>query len=130
MKTTGMTNRKQSPASSHRRTPIQQSRAGVTVFFLRAIVRHLPPRHRLNDLLRHAYYQGQYSIKVNPRYAADTDLPWPWRTRLGLAAGAPVLAAGGTLRLFWAPAARRYWYTMPAIWLAKLAWCLGAARHA
>ena len=102
----------------------------VLWFEPRAAVRHIPPRHRLTDLLRHAYYQGQYSVKVNPRYADSAGLPWPWRTRIGLLAGAPLLAAGATLRLFWAPAARRYWFTMPAILLAKLGWCVGAARHA
>ena len=94
-----------------------------------AVVRHMPPRHRLVDLLRHAYYQGQYSVKVDPRYIGPDGLAWPWRTRAGLLAGAPLLAVGATLRLFLTPAARRYWYTMPAILLAKLAWCLGAARH-
>ena len=43
---------------------------------------------------------------------------------------APVLAAAAAARPFWSNRQlRRYWYTAPAILLAKLAWCAGAANH-
>ena len=33
-----------------------------------AVVFHAPHRNRLTDMLLHAYYQGMYSTKVDPRY--------------------------------------------------------------
>jgi cellulose synthase/poly-beta-1,6-N-acetylglucosamine synthase-like glycosyltransferase len=96
----------------------------------RAVVTHHPPRNRLADLLRHGYYQGMYSTKVDARYAAEEGLPGVARTRPGLVLFAPLLAAAVTLRMFSAyPNLRQYWYASPAIYLAKLAWCLGAANH-
>lgn len=110
---------------------IRLRRQGYVLYFeSRAVVRHLPLRNRPVDLLRHGYYYGKYSIKVDPRYATEKGLPSILRTRLGLVFGAPIIAAGVTMRIFkldrqlW-----QHWYTMPAIFAAKLAWCLGAATR-
>jgi cellulose synthase/poly-beta-1,6-N-acetylglucosamine synthase-like glycosyltransferase len=96
----------------------------------RAVVIHSPLRNRLADLLRHGYYQGKYSTKMDPRYAAEEGLPWPLRTRWGVILSAPWLGAAVTLRIFHRyKNLRKYWYTSPAIYLAKLAWCLGAVNR-
>jgi glycosyltransferase involved in cell wall biosynthesis len=80
---------------------IRMRRAGFVLHFEpRAVVYHQPPRHRPVDLLRHSFFQGRYSTKVDPRYAAQEGLPWPLRTRLGLILGAPLLAAAATIRIF------------------------------
>jgi glycosyltransferase involved in cell wall biosynthesis len=96
----------------------------------RAIVVHSSPRNRLIDLLRHGYYQGMYSTKIDKRYADEEKVPYILRTRLGLLTLAPLLAAVVTLRMFIIyPNLRSYWYASPAIYLEKIAWCLGAAHH-
>ncbi len=96
----------------------------------RAVVIHHPPRNRLADLLRHGYYQGKYSTKVDPRYSAEEKLPWPLKTRWGVVLFAPLLGTAVILQIFRRyKTLRKYWYTTPAIYLAKLAWCLGAANR-
>ena len=95
-----------------------------------AVVVHSPPRHRLADLLRHAYYQGKYSTKVDPRHASEPGLPRLLRTRAGVLLAAPLLAGAVTLRIYFSDEKLlTYWYTAPAIYLAKIAWCIGAANH-
>ncbi len=95
-----------------------------------AIITHRPPRNRLKDLLRHGYFQGMYSTKVDPRYAGQEGLRGLFRTRFGLVFFSVWLAAGATMRVFIrVPALLSFWYTAPAIFLAKMAWCFGAAAH-
>jgi len=109
---------------------IRLRKLGYRLYFEpRAIVVHHPPRNRLVDLLRHGYYQGMYSTKVDNRYMEE-GLPPALRARLGLITLAPFLAIAATLRMFITyPNLRSYWYAAPAIYLAKVAWCLGAAHH-
>ena len=95
-----------------------------------AVVYHAPPRHHFSDMLRHSFYQGMYSTKIDPRYAGKEGLPGPLRTRLGVTLAAPVLAALVTASIFTKyPPLLRYWRTLPGIYISKIAWCLGAARH-
>jgi cellulose synthase/poly-beta-1,6-N-acetylglucosamine synthase-like glycosyltransferase len=95
-----------------------------------ASVFHRPPRGRLVDILQHGFYQGKYSTKVDPRYSAEEGLPWLLRTRCGVFLSGPILGAVVTLRIFFKYRnLRKYWYTSPAIYLTKLAWCVGAANR-
>jgi GT2 family glycosyltransferase len=104
--------------------------AGHRLRFLpAAVVRHEPSRASAGALWRHAVRFGASSIKVDPRHRAALGRPWPlahWTLTLALS---PLLAAAVTLRAFagcrwlW-----RYAHTAPAVWLAKLGWCWGAAR--
>lgn len=119
------------PAGEDADLTIRMRKAGFELHFEpRAIVYHHPPRNSLMGLLRHSFYQGRYSTKVDPRYAAQEGLPWLARTRAGLVFLAPLLAAGATGRMFihrqdlWP-----YWHIIPAIYISKLAWCMGAATH-
>lgn len=118
------------PAGEDADLTIRMRRAGFKLHFEpRAIVYHCPPRDSLIDLLRHSFYQGQYSPKIDPRYADEDGIPFPFRNRFGLIAGAPILATGAVFRIF---ALRRdlwrYWYVMPAVYISKIAWCLGASK--
>jgi cellulose synthase/poly-beta-1,6-N-acetylglucosamine synthase-like glycosyltransferase len=95
-----------------------------------AVIFHDPPRHHLADLLRHAYYQGKYSTKADPRYRKGEGFPGIIGTRTGFIIFAPVLAAGATFKIIRNKSIlRRYWATAPAIFLAKIAWCIGASNH-
>jgi glycosyltransferase involved in cell wall biosynthesis len=119
------------PAGEDSDLTIRLHRKGYILHFEpRAIVKHIPPRNSLPDLLRHGYYRGKYSIKVDPRYAAEVGLIWPFHTRWGVLLGAPLLAAGATIRVFTTNRnLYRYWYTLPAIFGSKFAWCVGAASR-
>lgn len=119
------------PAGEDADLTIRMRRAGFVLHFEPcAVVHHHPPRHRPVDLLRHSLYQGRYSTKVDPRYAGREGLPWPLRTRVGLLLFMPLLAAGATWRIF---ASRHdlwpHWHIAPAVYISKLAWCVGAATH-
>ncbi|MBS1250300.1 MAG: putative mycofactocin biosynthesis glycosyltransferase MftF [Chloroflexi bacterium] len=115
------------PAGEDADLSLRLRRSGHTLYFEPcAKVTHHPPRHTLSALLRHAFYQGKYSIKVDPRYPEE-GLPPLIRSRLGVLFTSPVLAAGATHRIFRHTFLKKYWPTAPAIWLAKLAWCGGAA---
>lgn len=110
---------------------IRLKKNGYCLYFEpRAVVFHAPTRSNLRDLLLHGYYQGKYSTKVDKRYKLDSELPGFLGTRLGLIIFSPILATGSTLRIFGRyKNLLRYWFTAPAIFLAKLAWCVGAAAH-
>jgi hypothetical protein len=72
---------------------------------------------------------GASSIKVDPRHEAPAARPWSLRGWRRLVASAPVLAAGVTARAFLGDRALwRHAHTVPAVYLAKLGWCWGAAR--
>jgi glycosyltransferase involved in cell wall biosynthesis len=119
------------PAGEDADLTIRMRKAGFVLHFEpRAVVHHYPLRGRPADLLRHSFYQGRYSTKVDSRYAAQEGLPWPLRTRVGLILCMPLLAAGATWRIF-APRRDlwRYWRTAPAVYISKVAWCAGAATH-
>jgi glycosyltransferase involved in cell wall biosynthesis len=107
-----------------------RQRGYVLKFEPRAVVYHNPTRKSLPDLLRHGYFQGKYSTKVDRRYAGKEGLPGIFRSRAGLVLLSPLLSAAVTLRMFTRyPYLRQYWRAAPAVLLAKLAWCLGAANH-
>jgi GT2 family glycosyltransferase len=92
-----------------------------------AVVRHYPSRSRFSSLLRHAYRFGQYSVKVDPRYADLLKVPWVLRRAWRVLLAAPLMAGAVTWRTFlqdrqlW-----RVWNVAPAMYAAKLAWCVGA----
>lgn len=123
--------------AEHRRTgedsdlTIRLTRQGHMLHFEpRATITHCPARDRLADLLAHHFMHGKFSIKMDPRYRGAGGLPWPFRTRWGVLLGAPLLAAAVTARIYASDRTLgRYGYAAPAILLAKLAWCLGAAFH-
>lgn len=93
------------------------------------VVSHKPLRNTFKQLLRHSYFQGMYSTKVDRRYPDEGLAHW-LRSPIALIILAPVIAFGGTWRMFYRyPDIRLYWFTIPAIYSAKIAWCLGAAKN-
>ena len=106
------------------------TRAGFPLYFEpRAVARHLGGRRSASAVWRHFHTYGQNSIRVRRRYPDVFGRPLALRSATGLRLGAPLIAAAVTGRMLLAePAARRYWWTAPVIWLSKLAWCYSAAR--
>jgi len=95
-----------------------------------AVVAHYSDHHTLRQVLAHHLRQGRHTTKMDPRHTADNAMPWPFRSSLMVLLGSPLLAGAVTLRLFAVDrAVWRYAALMPVVYLAKLAWCLGAARH-
>lgn len=119
------------PAGEDADLTLRLRQAGYTLHFEpRALVHHQPPRTRLVDLLRHSFLIGRYSTKVDPRYSKEKgSLGWVGHPAM-LILLSPLLASGVTTRVFQQKSVlRRYWYTIPAVFLAKLAWCAGAASY-
>jgi GT2 family glycosyltransferase len=96
----------------------------------RALVHHHHARNTLRQILEHAFYYGYNSIKVHPRYAGALGSPAFMRHFFSLLLLSPLLATGATARIFLhAGVLRRYWRTLPTIFLSKMSWCLGAASR-
>jgi glycosyltransferase involved in cell wall biosynthesis len=107
----------------------RMSQEGYKLYFEpKACVVHQPERNSLKGLWKHSYIQGKYSTKVDSRYADQVGLPKWIRGKWQLRLLSPVLAIGITLRIFLkTPQSSQYCYTMPAVFVSKVAWCLGAA---
>ncbi|UCC65594.1 MAG: glycosyltransferase [Anaerolineae bacterium] len=110
---------------------VRIARAGYRLYFAPgAVVTHRPTRSTLRHLWRHAFSSGYNSIRVRLQYARWYDMPgwarsrWAWRL---LSPGIASVRASQILvgnRPLW-----RYLYTWPWVFLAKTAWCFGAARR-
>jgi glycosyltransferase involved in cell wall biosynthesis len=108
----------------------QLYRRGITLHFdPRLWVWHRPGRVTVRDLWRHAWSYGRYSIRVDRRLRSLLRVPWAFRRRLTLLAAAPFYAVGVTAKIFLInPPLLNQWYLFPAIFSAKIAWCLGASE--
>lgn len=131
MEVGGFDERYPRPSGEDADLTIRLRKFGHRLFFEpRAVVEHYPPRDRLIDLLRHAYYQGMYSAKIDRRYADEEGLPILLRARWALITFAPLISIVAVVRMFVTyPRLGLYWHTFPALYLGKVAWCLGAACH-
>lgn len=119
------------PAGEDTDLCLRLRQAGHTLYFEpRAVVYHQPPRRSIGALLRHARDFGRYTPRMRSEYGDLLGWPAFLTQPAAVLALSPVLAAGVTGRIFAAnPELRRYWYTAPAIFLTKLAWCVGAAQN-
>lgn len=119
------------PAGEDTELSFRLRQAGHRLYFEpRAVVHHHPARSSFGALLRHARDFGRYTPRIRPEYADAIGWPAILRRPAAILALSPLLAAGVTARIFvTSPELRRYWYTAPAIFLAKLAWCVGAAQQ-
>ncbi|MFC1705802.1 glycosyltransferase [Planctomycetota bacterium] len=94
-----------------------------------AAVTHDPERSGMRVVLRHAADHAQSTISLRNTYAKLLNTPVVLSSSWLLLGSAPVIAAAVTLKAYSAnPALWRYLHTAPVFFLAKLAWCLGAAR--
>lgn len=109
---------------------IRLRRAGVPLYFApHARVEHLPSRFSFRALWQHSRIAGQNSIRVRMRYPDVFKMPRVLANRWVLAALSPLIA-GYTVGAVCLdePRVLRHWTALPALYLAKLAWCVGAAE--
>jgi GT2 family glycosyltransferase len=91
-------------------------------------VSHHPVRNNFRRLIQRSFIFGRNMIKVFWRYQDRAKLSFFHRHSLLLLLFAPILAAGVTLKIFLGNRELvRYWYTIPPIFLAKVAWRVGGA---
>lgn len=105
---------------------------GAQLFFSPdAKIEHHHPRGSLKLIIQHAYNFGKYSIKINPKYASETKIPKIIiRNNWMFIFLSPLLALSVIFKiLFTEKLPAKYWHTLPAIYIAKIAWCFGAATR-
>lgn len=96
----------------------------------RALVFHDPARHTAPTIWRHWTDDAPDTLRVRLCYADLLQTPRLACRRWIYLWGAPLVAAWATARTFWPPEIlRRYWHTLPVVYLTKLAWCWGAYRN-
>ena len=104
--------------------------AGYQLYFEPgAQVIHHPARTTFIDLWRHAVHFGQYSVKVDERYQASLGQPFVFRSWLLTLLAAPIMASWVVGCAFSHKHLWRYLHTLPAVYVAKLGWCWGAAKR-
>jgi GT2 family glycosyltransferase len=106
-------------------------RKGFTLrFYPRARIWHRTQRSSFQATIAHARLWGSYSIITRQRYRDLQPLPSILSRRWSLLAFSPLIAAAVTARIYARnPSTLRYLPTLPVIFLAKMAWCWGAARR-
>jgi len=104
--------------------------AGFRLYFDPAArVAHHPCGITPRILWRTWHAGGACSQAVRRAYPRLIRAPWILDHPRWLGLLAPVLACAATARVAAGdPASPRLWSALPAIWLTKLAWCLGAAQ--
>lgn len=90
---------------------------------------HRPPRSRARDLWAHAHRSGRWMVPVRRMHPEAFPAPgWlyrPWSLRLL----APAIAAAAAGRIYRRGGPGWRWpAALPAVYLSKIAWCLGGAR--
>ena len=94
-----------------------------------AVVTHDTLRCTWRDLLTYSYTHARVTIRLRTRHREILRTSWVLRHRVALTLLAPLIALGRTILIYQEnPAQLRRLHTAPAVWLLKLAWCLGAAR--
>ncbi|GIW07104.1 MAG: hypothetical protein KatS3mg060_1909 [Dehalococcoidia bacterium] len=110
---------------------MRAKRAGIQLWFEpQAVVWHNTLRRSLRAVIAHGYEWGFHAAVNRTRYAAELETPWVLRHWWATAAAAPAIATATTAAIYLRNrGAIRYIKAAPIVWLAKLAWCAGAARR-
>ncbi|MEF9427101.1 MAG: glycosyltransferase [Candidatus Mariimomonas ferrooxydans] len=106
-------------------------KAGYMPFFEPfAVVVHKPARSSFISFIKHTADWAPYSIFLRVLYKDILKTPrvflyWPL-----LILFSPLISSYVTLKIFFAhPPLLKYWYTMPFVFIDKIAWCLISARE-
>ncbi len=106
-----------------------RERGYAPAFAASAAVVHDPPRHGLRAVLAYAAGHAFHTIGLRQRFRKLLRTPLPLRSRTLLWLVSPLIALKTTAAIF--AGNRQLWrrlHTVPVVFLAKLAWCWGAAR--
>jgi GT2 family glycosyltransferase len=110
-------------------TARMRSRGYKLYFDPSAVVYHDPNRYSLKPFIQHWVNDAPGTLRVRLRYSDLLGTPALARYRAAYLWGAPFVAGWATLRTFSHPqSVRRYWHTIPMVYLTKLIWCLSAFR--
>jgi len=104
--------------------------AGYSLHFEpEAIIIHQPPpsRNRAGLLLRRAFESGYWTLDAFTHYQDEIGLPPIYQYSWLMLLSAPLTAAGVVVKIFRNQELRRFWYTLPAVYVGKLAWRVGGA---
>ena len=106
-------------------------RKGFTLrFYPRARIWHRTQRSSFHATISHAELWGSYSIITRHRYRDLQPLPSVLARWWSLLGCSPLIAAAVTAGIYARnPRTFRYLHTSPVVFLAKMAWCWGAARR-
>jgi glycosyltransferase involved in cell wall biosynthesis len=92
-----------------------------------AVVSHDPQRRDFASVWRHWSRDAENTLRVRLKYAGLLNTPSLAQYRASYLWGAPFVAAWATWRTFSnGRTLRLYGYTLPLVYITKLAWCWGA----
>jgi GT2 family glycosyltransferase len=95
----------------------------------RAVIFHDPPRNTWPTVWRHWTDDAPHTLKVRLRYRQLLRTPRLAKYRSVFLWAASLVATWATVRTFSHPTTlRRYGYTLPLVYVTKLAWCWGAFK--
>jgi len=104
---------------------------GISLFFEpEAAITHLPNRTKIKELLHHAFFHGNFTLKGNRDFWEKMDTPaimrhW-WLTLIF----SPLLSAYVLFKMvFLEKLPIKYWHTLPVIYLLKITWCIGLVKQ-
>jgi GT2 family glycosyltransferase len=111
---------------------IRMRRCGIQPYFAPgAAVRHCHNRTTMRQVWRDCARSGYHMRRLRLRHADLLEAPALLHAPRLLWWFAPGIAAWATVRLVSKQPATffRYWYTLPGLFLTKIAWCWGASRN-
>jgi glycosyltransferase involved in cell wall biosynthesis len=109
---------------------LRARRLGLGVAFApAAVITHDPSRHSLRSVLDYSASHAEHTIRLRWRYRDVLPMPLVLRSRLLVQVAAPLIALHTTAGIYGRnPSLWRRAHTLPVVFLAKMAWCRGAAR--
>jgi glycosyltransferase involved in cell wall biosynthesis len=109
---------------------IRAGRARHEAYFTpNAVVMHDPDRTTLRSIMRYSAVHGSVSIRLRNRHKDFFKTPFIFRSSALVLLAAPLIALEVTGSIYLRNRTlARLWWTIPAVYATKLAWCWGAAR--
>jgi len=102
----------------------------ILYFEPKALILHDPARRSLSSVWRHWTGDAPNTLRVRLKYAWLLKTPRLASKRSAYIWGAPAIAAWATIRTFsYKQALLRFWFTLPLVYLTKLAWCWSAYQN-
>jgi glycosyltransferase involved in cell wall biosynthesis len=110
---------------------IRMSRKGYRPYFWpEAGVVHEHGRDTVSKVWRDCARSGYYMRRVRLLNSDMIEAPWWLRDQYKVGLLSPIIAAGATGRMVFnrSETIMQHWYTLPMIYITKIAWCWGASR--